>query len=352
MHAKLRAAALATLIIGAGAFAIGLVSGLVYEQSQRARDRERFPQVGRSVDIGGRTLNIYCSGAGRPAVILERGAPWMFYDPRGMFENGAPRPGYGWVAIQRELAKTTMACWYDRAGSGWSELGPYPRDSASQARDLHALLGVAGVPPPYVLVAETSAALDAHVYAGLYPADVAGLVFVNAVHPDLLIKARPGRGGLALLPDFVFHSQDAMAQAFHQVGLYRLGLPDRPAPAPLPKGITLSEWNTIWHLTRSSKARSALLQDISAWQRSITEARTAGGLGKRPLIVLSAENTAVATASPSVWMELQADLTRLSARGKQMVVDLPSGDLIYQAPDAIIEATHQVLGDVRQPGST
>ena len=75
-------------------------------------------------------LNLYCSGAEQPVVILERGAPWLFYNnPQTMYENGAPRPGYGWVLIERELAKTTMACWYDRAGAGWSDAGPYPPDA-------------------------------------------------------------------------------------------------------------------------------------------------------------------------------------------------------------------------------
>ncbi|MBZ5618588.1 MAG: alpha/beta hydrolase [Acidobacteriia bacterium] len=332
--------------------AIALVSGLLYEQVQRARDHEHFPQIGRSVDIGGRMLNIYCSGAGQPAVIFARGAPWMFYNtPKAMFENGAPRPGYGWVWIQRELAKSTTACWYDRAGSGWSDLGPYPRDSASQARDLHALLQGAGVPPPYVLVAEASAVLDAHVYAGIYPADVAGLVFVNGVHPDLLIDTHPGIRRLARFRGFIGHSQDAMAQVFNQIGLYRLGLPNRPAPAPPPKGMTSSEWNTIWHLTQSSKARSALMQDIASWEQSTAEARTAGSLGDRPLIVLSAENTAVASDYPSVWMELQTDLARLSARGRNVVLNESNGDLIYQAPDAVVEAARQAIADVRhQPG--
>ena len=100
MDSKLRTAAVAGLVIGAGAFVIAVTSGLLYEQAQRARDRELFPQIGRSVDIGGRMLNLYCSGVGQPAVILERGAPWVFYNnPKAMFDNGSPRPGYGWVSI-------------------------------------------------------------------------------------------------------------------------------------------------------------------------------------------------------------------------------------------------------------
>lgn len=352
MDTKLRTAAVAALILGAGALAIALLSGLRYEQVQRARDREDFPQIGRSVDIGGRRLNIDCSGAGWPAVILARGAPWtLLNNPRAMFENGVPQPGYGWVAIQRELAKTTTVGWYDRAGSGWSDPGPYPRDSASQARDLHALLRAAGVAPPYVLAAESSAALDAHVYAGFYPAEVAGLVFVNGVHPDLLMRTRPGGGRMARLPEFVFHSQDAVAQIFNQVGFYRLGLPNRPVPTPVPKDMTFPEWRTIWPLTQSVKARSALMQDIAAWARSTAEARAAGSLGNHPLIVLSAANTPVASEYIGVWMELQTDLARLSAKGKQTVVDLSSGDLLYQEPDAILAATREVVGDVRQAGT-
>ena len=268
MSSKWKAAAVGVSIVGAGVFAIALVSGIFYERIQRVRDRERFPQIGRPVDIGGRMLNINCSGAGQPAVVFESGSNWQFSDPKAIFENGAPRPGYSWVAIQRALAGLTTTCWYDRAGSGWSDLGPYPRDSASQARDLHALLRGAGVRPPYVLVAESSAALDARVFTGFYPSEVAGLVFVNGVHPDFLIRTRPGSKRVARLPAFVGRSQDVEAQVLNQTGLFRLGLKKRPAPQPPPQGITSPEWETIWHLTQSSKARSALLQDIAAGDRA------------------------------------------------------------------------------------
>src|SRR5580658_2463477 len=101
--------------------------------------------------------------------------------------------------------------------------------------------------------------------------------------------------------------------------------------------MTQSEWNTVWYLNQSSKARSALLQDVAAWHQSTAEARAAGSLGNRPLTVLSAKNTAV---DRGLWMELQTDLARLSTRGKQTTVDLSSDDLTWQAPDAVIEATH------------
>ena len=349
---KLGTVAFTVMIAGAAAIAIAFVAGLPYESAQRARDRELFPQVGRSLDIGGRTLNIYCSGTGQPTVIFASGAPWpLLDDPRRMFEKGEPRPGYSWVSIQRELAKTTTACWYDRAGSGWSDLGPYPRDSASNSRDLHALLRAAGVSPPYVLVAESSAALDAHVYAGLWPEDVAGLVFVNGVHPDLLVRMGAGVRRTARFPAFVGQSQDEMAQVFNQVGLYRLGLPAGPPPAPLPEGMTASEWNTVWHLTQSSLARSALMQEISAWQLSSDEARATGSLGDRPLTVLSGENVFLSSQQHSVWGELQTALAQLSTRGKRVTAAEGRDDLIYRAPRDIIEATRQVLDDVRRATS-
>lgn len=262
MCAKLKTAAIAASIIGAGIFAIALVTGLLYEQSQRARDLEHFPRVGRAVDIGGRMLNIDCSGAGAPAVILETGANWSLnsavHSPRTVFANGGPRPGYSWVLIQRALATVTTVCWYDRAGSGWSDLGPYPRDSAAQARDLHALLHAAQIAPPYVLVGESSAALDAHVYAGFYPTEVAGLALVNSADPALFLEQRSGNGKRAeRIPQLVYHSQDVAAQLFNSVGLYRLHpVPTAPARA---KGLTAAEWSTIWFLTHSSKAVSALM---------------------------------------------------------------------------------------------
>ena len=84
---------------------IALFSGAAYERVEQARDRERLPQIGRSVAVGDRTLNLFCSGAGSPAVI---------------FDSGAGDPGFVWSGIQPEIAKLTLACWFDRAGEGFA----------------------------------------------------------------------------------------------------------------------------------------------------------------------------------------------------------------------------------------
>jgi pimeloyl-ACP methyl ester carboxylesterase len=346
MGAKLRTAALGAAIVGAGVFALALVSGLLFEQAQRARDREHFPQIGRSLDIGGRMLDIDCAGAGQPAVIVESGANWAVHDPKTMFSNGGPRPGYSWVSIQRALATVTTVCWYDRAGSGWSDLGPYPRDSASQARDLHALLRAAGVPPPYVLAGESSAALDARVYTGFYPSEVEGLVLVNWADPGLFLDLRSSNGKRAArVPQLIYHSQDAAAQLFNRVGLYRLG-PVPPVPAK-PKGLTAAEWNTMWFLSHSSKAISALMQDIASWRLSSAEAREAGSLGGRPVLVLRAGKLDAPPEFLEAWTNAQSDLARLSTRGRQIAVGGGASDLLYDAPEAIVEAVRQVVGEVR-----
>ena len=240
-------------------------------------------------------------------------------------------------------------CWYDRADSGWSDLGPYPRDSASQARDLHALLRAARVPSPYVLVGESSAALDARVYTGFYPSEVAGRVLVNWADPALFLDLRSASGKrVERMPQLIYHSQDAAAQLFNWVGLYRFG-PVPPSPSP-PKGLRAAECNTIWFLTHSSKALSALMQDIASWRLSSSEARAAGSLDGRPLLVLSAGNIAAPPEFLEAWRNGQSDLARLSTRGRQIAVGGAS-DLLYDAPDAIVEAVRQVVAEVRMPGA-
>ena len=150
---------------------LALLGGFTYEQVGRARDASQLPpRVGQAVDIGGRTLNLYCSGQGTPTVILE---------------TGGNSPGYEWLLLQSKMAVFTRACWYDRAGVGWSDPPSSPRTSASIVSDLHEALHRAGVLPPYVMAGGSVGGEYVHIYTARYPSDVAGLVLIDSSVPDM-----------------------------------------------------------------------------------------------------------------------------------------------------------------------
>jgi hypothetical protein len=61
-----------------------LLGGFTYEQVGGTRDASQLPpRVGQAVDIGGRTLNLYCSGQGVPTVIFETGGNSPICSPIG-----------------------------------------------------------------------------------------------------------------------------------------------------------------------------------------------------------------------------------------------------------------------------
>jgi hypothetical protein len=103
------------------ALALVLMGG-IYERVVESQYNRRFPQIEHSIDIGGRSLNIYCSGHGSPTVVMD---------------SGHALPGHEWAAVQPGIAKFTTACWYDRAGFGWSDRADSFNTVDSMARDLH-----------------------------------------------------------------------------------------------------------------------------------------------------------------------------------------------------------------------
>lgn len=118
----------------------------------------------RLVDIGGRRLNMICTGKGSPAVILEAGL---------LADSSA------WRLVQPAISRRTRVCSYDRAGLGFSDPAGPPRDAAAIVRDLHALLHEAAIAPPYVLVGWSSGGPYTRLYQYRHPKEVVGLVEVD-----------------------------------------------------------------------------------------------------------------------------------------------------------------------------
>lgn len=153
-----------------GALCLLLVAGAITQNVLESRELDRFPPPGRWIDLGDHRLHINCVGptGASPTIVLDAG---------GIAFSTT------WGLIQPEVAKTARVCSYDRAGLGWSEPGPRPRNAEAAAIELHLLLLQSGETGPYLLVGHSYGGIVIRKYFDMHPNSVAGLVFVDPSFP-------------------------------------------------------------------------------------------------------------------------------------------------------------------------
>lgn len=261
-----------------------------------------------------------------------------------MLDAGLGGGGLDWSLVQPEVAKFARVCSYDRAGFGWSEAGVRPRTSQQIVKELHALLGNAGVQAPYVLVGHSIAGIHVQLYAGLYPDEVAGMVLVDSSHEDQFSRKDQMR-----IPPFY----PPLIKALSPFGVARI-INEVGAPPPnLPPDIE-AERAAIYSHTGSMHAYA---DEMSAIPTSMEQLRASSmRLGEKPLIVLSrGMKEADQSVSPEEadraerwWAELQADLARRSSNGKQVIAEKSGHYIQFYQPDLVIDAIRQVVEAARR----
>lgn len=314
--------------------ALAVAVGLVYQALGTRADRRRHPPFGRLVRVGAHRLHIFTAGEGAPAVVLD---------------NGLPATSVGWCFVQPRVAEFTATASYDRAGLGWSEPGRGPRTAGRAAEELRALLGAAGVPPPYVLVGHSFSGFTVRVFAARWPEEVAGLVLVDPIHPSewlppaaeqqrqLAAGARMARraGWMAALGGMRFY-----------FWLVARGAISPRAPgdwiasiAKLPREF-LPLLRAFWSQRKPFAALAAGLEGLVESAREVE--REAGGLGELPLVVLSAGNASGGR------LAAHAELARLSRRGTHVVVHTAGHWIHLDEPEVVVAAIREVVGQARQ----
>lgn len=114
---------------------------------------------------GGRRINLICVGHGFPTIVFLQGSGESILD---------------WKKLRRPASTLTRACFYDRAGFGYSD--PLEKGEATAIAatdDLHDLLRAAAIKRPIVLVGHSLGGLIATLYADRFPKEVGGLVLVD-----------------------------------------------------------------------------------------------------------------------------------------------------------------------------
>jgi pimeloyl-ACP methyl ester carboxylesterase len=116
----------------------------------------------------GHELYLSCSGASGPTVIFE----------------AAVGGDHSLWPIAERIRDRWYACVYDRPGNGDSPAPDKPMTARADVADLHALLEAASIPRPIVVVGHSYGGLIAYMEAIEHPDEVAGVVLVDASHPD------------------------------------------------------------------------------------------------------------------------------------------------------------------------
>jgi pimeloyl-ACP methyl ester carboxylesterase len=302
-----------------------LASGFLYENISEARDRRFNPMPGRRVDVGGFKMHIDCTGAGTPSVILDSGLGDAFVS---------------WRKVQPAISKFAYVCSYDRAGLGYSDSSSRPRTSQVIAEELHALLHAAGIDPPYVLVGHSMGGYDVRLFASLYRSEVAGMVLVDASHPDQENRFPPEIKNM--------EGTELRESEFLEF----------TTPFGLPRLLDLCDDNAVVRAAECNfhSAREGVAE-IKAFRESAAQAASTGSLGDMLLAVLSHDpDKRLADLSPDVakpvneaWETMQEELARLSTRGTQTIAKGSSHYIQIDRPEIVIDAVRNVVNQTRAP---
>ena len=240
------------------------------------------------VDIGGRSLAVWCAGDGAPAVILE---------------TGMGAPSSDWRAVQDKVAEHTRVCYYDRANCGASDPAPTPRSARDMAEDLHALVGAMALPTPLVIAGHSFGGPIAVEYAAAWPDQVGGLVLVDPAGPDQFDIFGP------MIPDFLTEMKKF--------------------------------WTEEWRTPEGSAERID-------FHSTFDSLRKIDSLDVELIVLTSGVWQAAPTPEPhETWVRLHQHYVELSPRAEQRILDGTDHFLQRSAPDAVVKAILDVAAAVR-----
>lgn len=285
------------ILLGLVITLVGLSAiGAGYQTVGAQSDKRDFPPPGQLYNIGGYRLHIYCTGpqnSDNPTVILET-------------LSGGTSSYWGW--IQSEIAKVSRVCSYDRAGRGWSDPSPRTQTLQQTVNDLHTLLERAGVARPYVLVGHSIGGIYVRKYAADYPDEVAGIVLIDASHPDQFVRVPELRA-----ENESYLRMSAIFPTLARLGVFRFYF---ATGGEIDFGdLPTQQHDEVAALWSSPEYFISQHAEVVAAPAIFSDAHTLGVLDNLPLAVVSQGK------EPSdYWIELQGELVALSSNSIHITV--------------------------------
>ncbi len=310
--------------------------GWLYERWARARDRRNFAAPGRMIDVGGHRLHVRSAGEGDLAVVFEgdEGA-WSTH----------------WGRLPEDVSSVTHSVAYDRAGLGWSDAGPPPRDAETVARELHQLLARVAPGVPVVLVGHGTAAHSLRAYAHRYPFETAGIVLVDPLHDGFIDRLQREQLPTAT-PSPALMRIWSICASFGLVRLLRTG---RSTNAALR--VTERQRATLDALELDPRVRRGAADEIVAEAASLDYLGRLNESTDIPVRVITSTETLTGTELPAdfpvsdynrIWIEESERFLEISKRAERLLVEGSGHQLQLERPEVVLEAILDIIDEARR----
>lgn len=329
--------------------ALGLGGGAVSYLVRRAAAKRRFPPRGVLVNAGSCRLHVLAEGSG-PSVV------WF---------AGAHVGGYAVAHLHRAARDECRSILVDRPGTGWSDVGPFPRTTAREAEEVVRALDAAGEEGPFIFVGHSFGGLLAANIARRYPERTLGVVLLDATPPDTLVYG-PRLGALSAM------RATTLKQAFRRMfGLEPGKRP--PAKDPVSQQVErmLGEDQVAGHAIEANVGNAlatwSIFHELSGpgfagggWNTIVYD----GDLGDLPVVVVTPEDP-IERDNPEIQMlpeflaASEADRVRMrrffalnrfrylatSSNSRRLPAPAGSGhNFPFFHPEVVIEALRSVIG--------
>jgi len=309
-------------------------AGLAYQAVSEMRDLRQYPPPGQLIDVGSYRLHLYCTGKGTPTIVLD---------------SGLAGPALQWALVQQEVEKVTQVCSYDRAGIGWSDVGPSPRTSQQLVTELHTLLHNANIEGPYVLVGHSLGGLNVRLFAHEYPDETAGIVLVASGSENDNARMPPEYQQI----EESNKQTDRLWITFSRFGIIRIAgnsgllssftsLLAKFPPDLQAEFIALTFYRPqFWATTYA---------ELSAINEIRAQVATTGPLGDLPLVVLSGspDVSRLPESLPveqirQTFRDLQVELAGLSSQSTHIVCTACDHYIPVTNPEMVVDVIKRIL---------
>jgi pimeloyl-ACP methyl ester carboxylesterase len=291
----------------------------------------------RDVVLGHTSIEYALKGTGGPVVVFEAGLgggmdTWapvfdavstfttvFAYNRRGYGESGKPI-GSSKALRGSEIAKTAGEVVLDAVLPGASTIATAgtiasradedsgPREGGVIVSELYQVLEKAEVKPPYLLVGHSLGGLYVSLFARLHPKDIAGVVLVDAMHPEQIDRCQQ------YLP-----AKECDPQCYP------------------------------WWVKMLIKLMPGVIRaEMAGTTETGREIRAAGPLPAVPLIVIShGKPPADKSDRERMWAALQQDLVDESTCGTHIIARKSGHNIQSDEPDLVIEAIRDIVVESR-----